>query len=88
MKSKKKESLQVNITKSVIRELSPNLTALVLFLLIAQIIFFTLGKGLILQNTPREGLILMNFLFAVLVPYSLAMVVKAIILIEKTYPQK
>ena len=80
-KPKKKKDIHVNIFKGVCRELAPNLIAFVIFLIIAQVIFFTIGPKILIPNITHFGLFLLNFVFAILLPYIFAMIIKAIKLI-------
>ena len=69
------------ILKTIAQELAPNLVALIFFLIVAQVIFFSIGQYVLVANKTKTGLFLINFVFAVLIPYFLAMLIKAIKLI-------
>ena len=73
-----------DVLRAVSRELAPNIKILFIFLLIAQVIFFTYGLRLIPPIT-KFGLFLFNIGTAVLIPYSLAMLVKAVGLAKKEF---
>ena len=76
------------ILKTIVQELAPNLIALIFFLIVAQVIFFSIGQYVLVVNKTKIGLVLINFVFAVLIPYFLAMVIKAIKLIISEIKKK
>ena len=77
----KKSKIKNNILKGIAREFAPHMPSLISFLAIAQIAFFTVGPKILISNITNFGLFLLNFVFAIIVPYNLAMVIKAIGLI-------
>jgi len=79
----RKSKIEDNIFKGITRALAPSIYSLIIFLAIAQIIFFTLGPKILISNITNFGLFLLNFVFAIIVPYNLAMIIKAIKLIRK-----
>ncbi|MFH1592670.1 MAG: hypothetical protein ABIB47_04875 [Candidatus Woesearchaeota archaeon] len=78
---REEESFHTGVVKGIARELAPDLVALIIFLIIAQALFFLLGPNVLIPNITGAGLFLLNLIFAIIVPYTLAMVVKAIRLI-------
>ena len=81
----KKVSVADDLKKNIARGFTPNLLALIVFLISAQILFFIFGRNIFVYYATKEGLMLLNFTFAILIPYNLAMIVKAIFLIRKEY---
>lgn len=77
------KDLFVNVVYGLTREFAPNLIVFIVLVIVAQLLFFTVGPEILIPNLTDQGLMLLNFVFAILIPYTLSMVVKAIFLIAK-----
>ena len=84
----KKEPIYKQILRGLAREFAPNLSALIIFLIITQMLFFVVGPKILIINIPKLGLFLLNFVFAIIVPYNLAMLIKATKLIREEVKKK
>ncbi len=77
-----------DVAHGVAYELAPNLIALICFLIIAQVVFFIIGPSILITKIASGSLFLLNLVFAIIVPYNLAMVIKAAHLIYGEVKQR
>jgi len=77
------KDLFVDVVHGLTREFAPNLIIFIVLVVVAQLLFFTVGPDILIPNLTDQGLMLLNFVFAILIPYILSMIVKAICLLAK-----